>query len=268
MASWKSGAAVKVMGKVNAGKALTDAEYMMLKQVAGAERHPPKNLRPAEKCSENQAFAGYKARVEKERVAVPNRPMEGDMLLPFVAMREREAELQLAMGADPNQRCGWHGKFKMSFASDEPVGHLFADSQWTRNKELDRERLRGLKKQLKEERSRRRAVERTAAEIEQAQRLPTLRTEFAPSVSIAPDSTQRGKKIPLRRVRSEEPAPERPLPITTGGTGYETLDDPRSLYDLHPAAQAAARYAAKVARQAHEHSNFGTRLPQIPSASR
>ena len=118
MAAWKAGAAAKVLDKVSKGKALNGFELSTLRAVAGPERYELKNPPQRVLLSENQIFEGYRKRVSKERHAAPPFPSDGDQLLPFVTVREQEAEAAMARGQDP---VSWHGKYKMAFDTDDSV---------------------------------------------------------------------------------------------------------------------------------------------------
>ena len=151
-------------------------------------------------------------------------------------------------GANP---VAWHGKYKMGFDTDDSVDTLFADSEWKRIKQAERAQLRGLKQQLRDERARRRAAEKATLELQQRQ--PPREVEQTPVPAAAPP---RQRMVIPKRQSAPAPAKQQLLPVLTGHTGYETLPNPQSLHDLHPAAQAAARAVAKGI----------SRLPQISSA--
>jgi len=248
MSSWKLGAAEKVMAKLEKGHALKEFELKILKGVAGPKKVPLVNPPKPLFLTEDQIVEGYKRRVGKERLVDPDAPLMGEQLLPFVEAREKESLMVEKYGANP---VAWHGKYKMGFDTDDSVDTLFADSEWKRIKQAERAQLRDLKQQLRDERARRRLAEKATLELQS--RPPPKQVERMPAPAAAP---QRQRLVLPKKQPAPAPQKQRLLPVTVGHTGYETLPNPQSLHDLHPAAQAAARAVAKGL----------TRLPQISSA--
>lgn len=269
MSSWKAGAAQRVMSKVSAGKALTEHEIKTLQSVAGRPKVPLVNPPPPIFLNEDQRCEGYKKRVGKERLYAPNAPDNGDQMLPFVTACERRAEELLRHGPNP---VAWHGKFKLGFDTSDTVDSLFVDSEYTRIKEAERDQLRSLKAQLREERTKRRALERTAVSLHSEQQkemelLAQQRQQQAAEASAAAQQRDTKIRLPPRSSRTKAMATQlQPMPVKTGGTGYGGAE-PHSFYDLHPAAQAVLKYATRTGDVPRSvQPQVPHRLPAISSA--
>lgn len=129
MASWKHGASVRVMEKVNAGHVLTDFEYRTLRNVAGMYHlrpSPDKLLKPYT-MTPQQETESFKHQISIERAIAPPDPKGGDyMLLPFARECEREADHRERFGLTAEQ---WYGKTKPTFFTNDTVSALFEDNE-------------------------------------------------------------------------------------------------------------------------------------------
>jgi len=191
------------------------------------------------------------------------------MLFPFVREREHEADVRERVGLSPEQ---WYGRTRKPYDTPDTVGSLFLDSEMKRINDKRREDLRNLKRQLKEERSRKQ-LQRSASEVVLAARgditpqTSKVQSGMMRSFSTTEISRQRTRLIDAlsamaqrEREKAGNSSPSKivPLPIKMGGTGlgeYSPDARPTAIHQLHPAAQA--RKEVKQLQRAQSRHAYG-----------
>jgi hypothetical protein len=200
------------------------------------------------RLTEIQFVEEYKRRIFQER-EVNRGEIDGDMMLPFVSQREREAEEEAINPKNCHAKV-WHGRQKMPFNSSDTVTNLFADSEWHREakkvRQGERERLRQLKRELRDER-------RLRKELEARQRAPVMVAEPAAPAAAAPAVSS--YSAARSRARALPPVKGGKSGTRVAATTYLQAPDPQptaaSLGTLRPTVPRANPEAAAPNWQGH-----------------